>query len=203
MSATHTSTNSLHPVDHLDIPTCKYCEHWCNPDTAVADAFCSEYCRHADKGRRVLNQIQSDHTRCATCFRRIKTVEKPPASASVTVEPPAHEGAVDDVRDVLVGYQYQTEHTVWGVDDFGTDAVPALKRQRWSCECGNVYPRERDDILEGVDLGATIHRCFDALVDCHEEGAIEDAPDVRRYEQALQREGADFEFVIGYALHDA
>jgi len=203
MSVTPTTSESdWHSVVHLDIPTCGHCDNWRNPDASVEGSFCSEYCYYASKGQKSLNRIKSDHTRCATCFRRVKTIERPPEGDSVIVEPPAYDGAIDDVRDVLVGYQYQTEHTVWGVDDFGSDAVPALKRQRWSCECGNVDPRKRDGILERVALGETIHRCFDCLVDCYKTGAIENAPDADRFQTALQREGVDWPYAIGRALYE-
>ena len=204
MSTTHPSTESnLFSVAHLDIPTCGHCGNFCNPETTVDDSFCSYYCYHASKGRKALNRIRSDHRWCATCFRQIKSIEHPPEGHSVHVEPPELAGHIpgDDDGDVLVGYQYKTKHTTWGVDEFESDACPAFERQRWSCECGNVDPNERDDILERVDLGATIRRCYDCLRDCHASGALEDAPDKDRFETALQREGAAFEYVIGYSLH--
>lgn len=206
MSATTPPTESdLFSVTHLNIPTCGYCGHFCNPKRTVKESFCSHYCYYAHKGEKALNRIRSDHRWCATCFRAVKDIERPPEGESVHVEPPELAGHVpgDTDGDVLIGYQYRTEHTVWGVDDFGTDAVPTLKRQRWSCECGNVDPAERDDILERVDLGATIHRCYQCLRDCHASGALDDSPDKDRFEAALQREGADFPYAIGYALHGA
>ena len=183
--------------------TCSYCDGPF-PDGVDDDTnYCSRGCYIRGRGKAALNRIESDHTWCATCFRQIKEVEKPPWNFELKVPAPQHagRGAENEVRDCLVGYQYPTEHMELAVDDFSSDPRRPLERQRWGCECGQVDPGERDAVLEAVDLQTTIlslHHCLDALA---EKGALQESPSWPRMREALAEHGRDWEYVIGYALY--
>lgn len=189
------------PCEH-----CYPCERCGDPiveANAVKGSFCSGTCWYRHKGRKILDQIESDHRWCATCFRQIKTVLKPPISDSIDVEGPDHAGRVDTgPKDVLVGWQFATEHTTWGLDDVADDEYRTLDRQRWSCECGNVDPSERDDILEDVEIDVVLQNLYYCLQGMAETGALTDAPDWSRMRDAAREHWRDWEYVIGHALYE-
>lgn len=200
--SSNTRQPSLQQWRQTDECACDSCDHEFVVDLAIKGSYCSLDCFYRDKGAAALRQIRHDHQWCATCFRRIKTVEAPPDGVYLDIKGPDHEGAADDVRNVIVGYQYRTEHTTWGTDDFSDDDHCRIERQRWSCECGNVDPSERDDILEEIELEtivASLFRCLEALA---EKGALQNDPSWSRYKSALRDHWRDWEFAVGRALYE-
>ena len=182
---------------------CEHCGDGVHEDATVKGSFCSEACWYRHKGHRALDQIASDHRWCATCFRQIKTVIRPPDSKSVDVEGPIHEGRTDaGPKDVLVGWQFQTEHTAWGLDDVSDDEYRTLDRQRWSCKCGNVDPSARDDILEGVEIETIVTDLLRCLTHLAAHGGLSREPDPDRLFAALREHWRDWEYAIGRALYE-
>jgi hypothetical protein len=173
--------------DHAETNTCEHCETEYPAHTQVR-GFCSVGCFYRHKGANILDEIRRDHRLCATCFRQIKTV-MPPAK---------------DAPECAIGQQYQTEHTVWGVDDVGSDAYRPLDRQRWSCECGTVDPSERDDIIEQVELddNGIVGDLLQTLRFLERSGAIDRRPSKQRLFEALREEWRDWEYAIGRALYE-
>ncbi|AUV81280.1 hypothetical protein C2R22_06045 [Salinigranum rubrum] len=195
-----------------DTITCGFCDEETDEETAIRDSFCSFECFRRYKGRKALNAIESDHTLCATCFRVVKTVEKPPWGTELKVEGPRGRGDEDVKKDCLIGYQYPTEHMEKGlrdlkravVDDDSVDrrqvvAVPAALR--WGCECGNTDPKNRDEILEAVDLEQTIVSLLGCLRTLAAEGTLNSPPSWPQLRDALRDHGRDWELVIGTALY--
>ena len=193
-----------------DVITCGYCDEETEETTAIWDSFCSVECFRRSKGRKALNAIESDHTLCATCFRAVKTVEKPPWGTELKIEGPRGRDDENEIRDCLIGYQYPTEHMEKGLRDMKRAvhdddsvgrrqfAVPAALR--WGCECGNTDPKNRDEILEAVDLEQTIVSLLGCLRTLAEEGTLNRSPSWPRLRDALREHGRDWELVIGTAL---
>jgi len=193
----------LFPVVHLDIPECAHCETWRNPNGDVKGSYCSRDCWLRSKGQNVLTELQHDHTICATCFRVIKEIECPPEGTVVNIptpDAPHNHGDADGVKNVLIGYQYETPATERAVDDFSTDPYRVQERTRWSCECGNVDPNERDDILEEIDLDETIIRLLQRLRERYEMDQLPNQPSKQRLFDALREEWRDWEYAIGSAV---
>ena len=92
----------------------------------VHGSFCSQQCYDKHRGAKQLRNIKHDHRWCHGCFRQLKDIERPGDEYSVVIGPVDHDAVADTARDVLVGYQYFTEHathgekTGRGVDDSDT-----------------------------------------------------------------------------------
>lgn len=185
---------------HQSPPTCDHCGNLRSPKN---DTCGKEACHLRHRGAKALNQIDSDHCICSTCFRVIKEVEHPPWGTDLMVEGPRGRDDESLKQDCLVGYQYQTENTVWGTDDFSNpdDPYRSLDRQRWSCVCGTVDPAERDDILEAVDLQTTIQSLHHTLRDLSNRDVIGGSYSWPRLREAIRDHGRDWELVVGYALY--
>ena len=93
-----------------DVITCGECDSEIDKDVAIRDTYCSRDCFYRGKGQKALKAIKSDHTLCATCFRFIKCVEKPPWGTELKIEGPQGRADESVKKDCLVGYQYPTEH---------------------------------------------------------------------------------------------
>jgi hypothetical protein len=188
---TAASTNDLRALQDRrdsphDVPECAYCGHYRNPNTDVRGSFDTYECYLRQKGENALNRVEADHTFCATCFRRIKEIEKPP----------------DDTHECVVGFQYPTPHMELAVDDFSDDPYRPLERTRWGCECGNVDPGERDDILDAVDLQTTITSLLHCLQALAAKDTLARSPSWPRMREAIRDHGRDWEYVVGAALYD-
>jgi hypothetical protein len=187
---------------HRDVPLCAHCEGYRNPDASVRGSYCSHACYLRDRGRKALRRIESDHTTCATCFRTLKEIERPPEGYEVTVEGPRGRDDESLTKNCLVGYQYPTEHMELAVDDFADDPHKRTERTRWGCVCGNVDPAARDDILDGVDLQATILNLLATLRRLDRTDAIDKRPSWPRMQEALRTHGRDWPYVVGATLYD-
>lgn len=199
------SSNQSELQDHFKTDTCEHAD--CDAEFVVEHAirgnYCSAECFYRHKGANVLDEIRRDHRLCATCFRQIKSVERP-GGVSLKVEPPDHEGAAGGVRETIIGRQYPTEHTTWGLDVHQLDDYVILDRTRWSCECGTVDPSERDDIIEQVELddNGIVGDLLETLHFLERSGAIDRRPSKQRLFEALREEWRDWEFAIGRCLYE-
>jgi len=203
------ATASHHQSDLQDYATPRFpCEYTgCDADyqksAAVKGSYCSRECWLRSKGGGVLSKLRSDHTICATCFRVIKEVERPPEATSVNIPVPdaPHDiGDDDGVKDVLIGFQYETPSTEFAIDDISSDPYRVQERRRWSCECGTVDPSERDDIIETIDLEETIVRLLRRLHERYELDHLPNQPSKQRLFDALREEWLDWEYAIGSAV---
>lgn len=173
----------------------------------VRGSYCSRRCFDADRGESALARIADDHRWCGTCFRPIKEIEPPPDGVSVTVGPPEHPARRDTdlVADVLVGYQYPTEHMERAVDEFGGagdgDARP-LQRTRWACECGAVDPHDQHDLVRDQQPEQTAAALWAALARLAKEDTFQQNPDPSRFKTALREYGYDWAGLAGRTLHE-
>jgi len=177
---------------------CKHCGD--KIDVFYTPGYCSEDCFYIHKGRKALNQVESDHTICATCHTPIKTIEKPPESVSLNIPPSDHTQSNGLTENVLIGYQYQTEHTK-RYDDAQGAGANAIFYTRWSCDCGTVNPNERDDILETVDLNKTVRNLCERLYDLCEKDAIGGSFSHTRFLERFSKQERNFAESVGYGLY--
>jgi len=182
------------------VETCEQCEDSFEVHDSPRPNHCSDECYYTDKGDKALNQIESDHTVCASCHTRIKTIEKPPKGTTVNIPPSDHEQATQTTSNVLIGYQYQTEDTR-KYDDAQGDGATAVFYTRWSCECGTVDPNQRDDILEAVDLKATIKNLCERLYDLSRQDAIGGSFSHTRFLEAFQKDERNWAYATGFGLY--
>ena len=206
-------------TDECDLDSCK--EEYRIGD--VVGGYCSTDCLQRDKGAGVLRKIVHDHRWCATCFRPIKEVTQPPnrwvedkaskvqaaldagaelesVGGDLTLDATACESTRPTATDAVVGTQHQTEHTVWATDDIGERLGDRRLRQRWACECGNIDPSHRDEILEDVELDQLVARLFRCLEDLEAEGTIHRRPDKNALFSSLREAWRDWELAVGRAL---
>lgn len=133
-------------------------------------SYCSETCLFRAKGRKVLDQLESDHSECSTCFRHVFHPQPRVQNGRTTSLPPT---AVDAIEEVT-HEQYP----------------PRTHRYRAGCECGSVNPNHRHRILQNVDDEATRKAFVGALYRLAEKGAINGHPDPEAFKSAY-RNGVD------------
>lgn len=208
------------------------CEETFTEGTAIRSRFCSLDCFYRDKGRTALNQIESDHRFCATCFRQVKTTSEPSedwtdrgaspmdaalangavlanADGEITLDATECSDARPTATDSAVGYQYPTENTTFVVDTADATGPYRHLTRTWGCRCGNVDLGERHGVLEDVEIDTMLPSLWRCLVTLVEAGAIgSDDVDVNAQLKERLLRGArehwrDWEFTIGYTLYGA
>lgn len=178
-----TSLNSTWKTDECAHPEC---DTSFTVDRAIDGSYCSDDCRLQHRGVKALNAVKNDHRWCATCFRRIKTISKPPSG----------------YPDFVIGYQYPTEHMVVAEDARGGDGEPPrLEFTRWSCQCGNVDMSHRDEIIEDVEIEGIVFNLLTCLRELEADGPLEERADKDRLFDALRERWRDWPYAIGYALY--
>lgn len=185
---------STHPTPDYQ---CSHCEDEFDVTDAYRGSFCSPDCYQRHKGESVLRNIAGDHRWCATCFRQIKSVERPTAAFVDQLQG-------DETKASVVGFQYETPHTERAVDEFGGDgtATRPVERSRWGCECGAVDPSTRTEVLCRVETATTIASLWACLCDLWTEDNVAHRPSRADYFAAL-RDGDDLDWsrAIGAAIY--
>lgn len=190
MSTTSQPTNVEETYD------CTYCDDEFPAPTAVAGSFCSTSCHRAHRRekrvREVFREIEQDHRFCATCGRQLKTVDKP--NTTVVVGPSRHQ-EWDHAKDVLVGYQYRTEHAETG--EISLDVDEAADRPIVEdgvatgtvCKCGNTAHQHEEPILQGRFPFTTAYYVARAARVLREEGKHDVRLDLwRLFDAVLKRD---------------
>jgi hypothetical protein len=191
------------PSESADYP-CERdgCTNTYTAEEAVAGSYCSPACHQRERGRDLLNVFQHDHRWCYTCFRRLKRVTDVPEWRRRRL------GAVTNAA--LTGYQSRTQHARLGQVARRRDRYQFETQVGTVCECGNANTREREDIVRGSDLRATVTRFLAAVEATRREGQHDHQLDARVLTTVLRlqwRYGRDwsFERAVGAAMeaHDA
>jgi len=177
---------------------CKHCGD--EIDVFYTPGYCSDECFYTFKGEKALNQVESDHTVCATCGSVIKTIEKPPQGVTVNIPPSDHKQSNGLTENVLIGYQDETVHTRRYHDAQG-NGTQAIFYTRWSCDCGAVDPNQRDDILEQVDLKKTVTNICERLYELCEKDAIGGSFSHKRFLERFDKEERNWAESVGYGLY--
>lgn len=194
--------------------TTEECKHCHEPiDVFYAPGYCSKACYYRFKGANVLEEIQRDHKFCATCFRQIKTVARPDG-VEVRTDPVEHEAAVNEEKNLFIGWQYATKHMEVAEDDLGgintnpeghdrLIAPSQVDFTRWSCICGNVDPSNRDEIIEAVEVDEIVPQLYYCLEALHTQGTIDVTPEWSELRSALRDQWRDWEYCIGRTLNSS
>ena len=158
--------------------TCKCCEE--SYEHGLQPGYCSLECYHKHKGENVLRQISNDHRFCSSCFRRQKSIEKPP------------EWFLKDrpysIRESIVGFEYYTEHVS---KDHGFSY----------CECGNVDHYATNKILQDIEPQVVIKNLGVLLAEYYNEGQLGSKPDFKTFTETLL-ESENHALAIGKAIYE-
>jgi len=172
--------------DTVDIRSCDWCDDKFQAGQSPREQHCSHDCFYNDKGQGALNQLESDHKLCATCFRYIKTVSTPEQSyledkadrvgtavnhggelyggddGELTLDATECSNTRHTAAQSIIGYQYPTQDTDYLYGNAG----------KWICSCGSVETNERDATLESIELEVTITNLCDRLSRLSRQGAV-------------------------------
>lgn len=157
------------------------CEQ-CGDTVDRAGAYCSPECRLTRQGENILNTIRNDHTVCATCFRRLKVVDRPSDDW-------LRANSLGEItREAIVGFEYPTpnRHQDHGVS---------------YCECGTVEHHADHEFLKHLEANAVVANLLQVLRQMYDDGQIEDPPDERALVEALVRSDWDWPLAIGTSLN--
>lgn len=158
---------------------CSQCGGERDPRTSVKGSFCSTRCyevhRRRKRARDLLNTLRYDHRFCATCFRKIKTVDRPPADRW-------------GLPDCLIGYEDATHHAVEGeltisVDDYGRERLVGHSEK--CCTCGNTSHAQADPTLQTRFAFEIAEFLRDAIADLRLEGKTDHDVDDTALDAAL------------------
>jgi hypothetical protein len=150
--------------------------------------------------RDILNQIRFDHRFCATCFRQLKHVERPPAE-------------MWGVPDCVIGFEYGTEHAESGektrsVDEYGHERLVA---HGIVCRCGNGHHAQAEAAMQTRFAYEYLPALATAVDELHAEGKTDATVDVDALDAALTAhvlpvedapDSVDWEIVLAAALND-
>jgi len=180
--------------------TCSYCDGPRSAATSVRGSFCSRQCYLSHKGSKALDQLDSDHRICPSCFALCKTVHRPSDEALEDL------GVPETIRDIFRGYQYATEDGAFHEDYLireraESEVLPPQKAiGRIGCRCGTVDLQERELTLTKAEGAHVILRLVARLRELSEEGALEASVDSTALVEAYTDRGS-LVYAIGVGLH--
>jgi len=147
----------------------------------IKGSYCSLECFFEAKGQNILTQITNDHRWCRSCFRRQKTIEKPPEW--FLKERPY------SIRESIVGFEYYTEHVE---KDHGFSY----------CECGTVSHRDENKVLQDIERSTVIKNLGVLLAEYYNEGQLGAKPDFETFTDTL-KETDNHALAIGKAVYES
>lgn len=172
----------------IETDQCTHCGTSYEPPTAYR-GYCGLDCYYRERGSALIEQVEHTSQFCNTCYGHLRDVEPiPPAK----IDGKGYNGD---------GWQYPTELTTVGVDEF-RDTTPRLERTRISCRCGAVNPNETTAELQNVDLAACMTNLYRALCWLADREAIPSAPDHEAYLASLWDSPRDAALACGKAVYD-
>jgi len=190
------STTRDTPTVECDHPSCSTIgKRW-----EFQSGYCSTRCVVKDKGREQLASLIYDHTRCFSCFRRLKTINPPKPDFEFTER--GHGWTRDEdgsttlqfydqevTRQAAVGFQFPTQHSGKGEKQLDDRVITGT-----ICDaCGNTDHTHHDPVL-------TDRQAIGRLV-----SLLADKDDVAFDRETLHREYEstdDLELAVGKALSD-
>ena len=185
--------------------------------------FCSEACYHRHTGANVLDHLIHDHRFCGSCFRPIKTVDKPTTEwldnvgshVQVALNAGARLRSIDsdlqmDTGGVQINSQLDYTPITDGKRKVHTEAVIGEQYMTehtvrtpwgWSCECGNTDHTHREPAIIDVEIEQVIVFLYRALQQLYSEGHISQSPSRQELFAGLREHWKDWEYAIGRCLH--
>jgi len=159
--------------------------------------YCSTECFYVGEGADVFANILKNPRICPTCFRQVKTIDRPNDDELESI------GVPKTVRDIFMGYQDPTEATETS-EYCETPAENSAKRKRrptWGCQCGTLDHRSRSEGIERAEGVTVIRNLLRVLLSAQERGAIDADVSEAAFFAALRERGRDYEYAIGRALY--
>lgn len=174
-----TSSSSQQHQEHWE---CDYCGENRPSHSFFNGAMCSEECERLDRADTLLNILEHDHRLCYSCGRRLKTIERPPETTTLVIGPVRHDAVPNTAKDVLVGYEYPTEHASHGeisldvVDDPEVDGRPMSDRvgHGVTCSCGATDHRDADPTIRDRYALEIAHNFQETIADLRAEGKTDE-----------------------------
>ena len=186
--------------------------------------FCSEACYHRHTGANILETIKHDQRLCSSCFRPIRSIDKPTSEwldnngshVQVAINAGAHlVSASKDLQSELdsgVRLNSVLDYTgvTGGMRKVNTDSVigeqyPTEHTTRtpygWACECGNTDHRHREPAIIDVEIEDVITFLYFALQQLFSGGHINQPPTRSELFAGLREHWKDWEYAIGRCLH--
>jgi len=187
--------------------------------------YCSSECYFTKRGESILRHIRQDHTHCASCFAKLKSVESPDEEWEEQRGDPYYRSLdlggevtsntfgelvldytdVSDTRpvatDSVIGFEYYTQHATRV--DAGPRRPPGMPqpgKHAIGCECGNIDLRSEFQPCRNGDLKQTLVNLVALLRRYYQEGQLDKKPDVDALFTALKQSGGDFPYAIGVSL---
>ncbi|WP_256394094.1 hypothetical protein [Natronoarchaeum rubrum] len=172
-------STTTHPDGDVQIYECAYCGGDRRASASVAGSFCSIECHRAHKRAKrageIFELVEHDHRFCRTCFAQLKEVSKP--ARTLVIPPSLHDEDWGNASDVLVGYQYRTEHAETGEISMDVDAegdraiVEDGVAMGTICECGATDHRDDEPaIRESMPAGRLVLQLAAAAETLRQEG---------------------------------
>lgn len=138
--------------------------------------YCSPRCWSIATAADLIRGIRFDHTFCASCFRRLRTVIPPGRAATST-------DRYKDVPECAIGWAIPENHTITGDGEilqstrtlFGMEMVPSDQTtRRRVCSCGVTHHATVERAtLSKAECHHHVTRLHDALEDRRDRGAHE------------------------------
>lgn len=186
--------------------------------------YCSKGCRHRAKGEEVLEQIKHDQRFCSTCYRGIRSIDKPSSEwlddngshVSVAINNGAKLVSADsDLQSQMDGgvrLNSVLDYTgvTGGMRKVNTESVIGQQYETeytvrtpygWSCVCGNTDHRHREPAIIDVEIEQVITFLYFALQQLFEEGQLNQSPTRSELFAGLREHWKDWEYAIGRCLH--
>lgn len=140
MSTTATPSQSSSQQQRVRC-TCNYCNEEFWKSGGYNSDFCSYRCRSLGAAQGLLGSLRRDHTRCASCFRKLKEVFHPGAFYV------SQSGELRSTPECFVGLEASEPGYEWGIgEDFARDPSidewdvhPSGEQSTKVCECGVTH----------------------------------------------------------------
>lgn len=163
--------------------TCSICDE--DYDYGVKHKFCSRDCWLKSKGESVIRQIETDHTRCSSCFAKRKEIDKPTDSflQRIGFSNGFHS------KQAIVGFEYYT---------------PNIHKDHGFiyCQCGNIDHSAQINELRDIHTKDVLVNLWELLIDYYEKGQFGDAkPEKEVYFETLKDSELDFALAIGKSIY--
>lgn len=143
---------------------------------------------HPSPGSEAPQSSPYDHRFCYTCFRQLKTIDKPNPSAP----------------GCAIGFQYPTQHATRSQITEQIDEYREIVRIGTICRCGNTDHTSRETVIQNQKFRQIVANLYYALETLRWEGQHKYELDITALADALRRQTDtadwDFALAIGHAI---
>ena len=178
------------------------------------DSFCSAGCKWRHKGENVQRQINSDHTRCSTCYGRLKLID-PPTDDWKHKKGSGYQVALDHGATLSkeAGKQVLDYTSVTGTRPVDVSSVigfeyytPRVHKDHGLtyCQCGNVDHFGESEEIRNVNPNEVIQNLWSLLVEYYKKGQFGDnRPNQELLIEGLKESGLDYVYSAGKCVYES